>query len=390
MGVTFIHTADWQLGKPFAFIRDDAKRHLVQHERVNAIGRIADAASAAGADFVLVAGDLFDSPSATRATVSAACSAIGAMRVPVLAIPGNHDHGGPGSIWEQEFFRREHATLAPNLHVMLRPEPVVLDRAVIFPAPLLNRHQAEDPVAWIREAASDPALPGDRPFIVLAHGSVQEFGSAADQDADGEGTRSANRIDLERLPGERIDYVALGDWHGTRQVTDRAWYSGTPEADRFPKGSGYDPGNVLRVTVDRGRKPEVERLPTGRLSWRGLSFHFTADSDPQLLDAQVTDLTQGRPGGHLLQLTLDGSLGIEAAGRLDAILESWESRLLHLRIDGRCAVSPTEAEVAALTERVDDPLISFVARQLVDMIQKNPDEAEVARLALRELHSALR
>ena len=29
------------------------------------------------------------------------------MDVPVLAIPGNHDHAGPGTVWEQDFFRRE-------------------------------------------------------------------------------------------------------------------------------------------------------------------------------------------------------------------------------------------------------------------------------------------
>ena len=37
---TFIHTADWQLGKPFAGIRDTARRTLVQQERIEAeIGR---------------------------------------------------------------------------------------------------------------------------------------------------------------------------------------------------------------------------------------------------------------------------------------------------------------------------------------------------------------
>src|SRR5687767_2843047 len=104
---TFIHTADWQLGKPFAGVESDDKRALLQHERVVAIHRIAETVRARGAQFVVVAGDLFDSPTPAKATVSAACSAIGSLEVPVFAVPGNHDHGGPGSVWHQEFFRRE-------------------------------------------------------------------------------------------------------------------------------------------------------------------------------------------------------------------------------------------------------------------------------------------
>ena len=38
--VTFIHTADWQLGKPFASIADSAKRARVQQERFESIRRL--------------------------------------------------------------------------------------------------------------------------------------------------------------------------------------------------------------------------------------------------------------------------------------------------------------------------------------------------------------
>ena len=75
MATIFLHTADWQLGKPFAGAEDGAKRVLLQQERLNALGRIKAAAHANHAEFIVVAGDLFDSPSATKSLVSAACSA---------------------------------------------------------------------------------------------------------------------------------------------------------------------------------------------------------------------------------------------------------------------------------------------------------------------------
>jgi ribosomal protein S3AE len=51
-----IHTADWQIGKPFAGIEDDYKRALVRKERIDAVDRIADVAREEGAGLVLVAG----------------------------------------------------------------------------------------------------------------------------------------------------------------------------------------------------------------------------------------------------------------------------------------------------------------------------------------------
>ena len=56
----FIHTADWQIGKPYRQVGDEQKRFKLQQERLNAIGRIRDVARMQGAAFVVVAGDLVD------------------------------------------------------------------------------------------------------------------------------------------------------------------------------------------------------------------------------------------------------------------------------------------------------------------------------------------
>ena len=90
MPVTFLHTADWQLGKPFQRVADDAKRARLQNERLASLRRIGEVVRERRAAFVVVAGDVFDSPSPLNSTVAAACEAIGAMKVPVLVIPGNH------------------------------------------------------------------------------------------------------------------------------------------------------------------------------------------------------------------------------------------------------------------------------------------------------------
>lgn len=386
MNLVFLHSADWQLGKPFASIQNDSKRFRLQEQRLQTIRGLAQSDQPAPS-FILVAGDLFDSPHVTKATVSAACAAIGSLKIPVLAIPGNHDHGGPGSIWEQEFFLREQQQLAPNLRVLLKPEPVILDSAIIFPAPLLRRHEPGDPSAWIRQAVHDHALPADLPRIVLAHGTIQGFGSQQD---DEEGTPAAvNWIDLASLPADAIDYIALGDWHGTKQVGPKAWYSGTPEIDRFPKGEGNDPGNLLKVSVARGQPPSVEKIATGRISWKELTYRFSDDASLDLFSAQIDQLIGQRGDELLLLLILAGSLGIEASSRLEKALESWESRLVRLKLDSQITIAPTEEEITALTRRTEDPLIATVASELVSRSKGETEGAAIARIALRELHSAL-
>lgn len=382
----FIHTSDWQIGAPFARIDDPHKRALVRQARVDVIKRVGAVVHENGAAFVVVAGDLFDSPSVDKATVAAACSAIGQMEVPVYAIPGNHDHAGPGSIWDQEFFSREREALAPNLIVLTEAEPFVEEGAVILPCPLARRSVVGDPTEWLRSPATYAGLPTDRPRIVLAHGSTQSFvGEIDDEDKS---DALSNLIDVTRLPEAEIDYVALGDWHGTGQVSATAWYSGTPEADRFPKGEGYDAGNVLVVDVDRGRIPRVEKVHTGRLVWRVLSFDLADDSAISGLEGRLATLLGQRANEDLLRLTLSGAVGLEASARVDGIVESLEARLLRLRLEDLTMVSPTENEIHALTASGADPLIARVAAQLMTQAGGDGEEAATARVALRELYAA--
>jgi DNA repair exonuclease SbcCD nuclease subunit len=299
--VKFVHTADWQLGKPFAAISDPRKRSLVQYARIEVISRISRVAKDAAAELVLVAGDLFDSPSADKATVSVACSAIGQMQLPVIVIPGNHDHGGPGSLWEQEFFQRKQTALAPNLIVLRETVPFEVESAVILPCPLLRRAVSTDPTAWLRGSDVYNDLPSDKPHIVLAHGSTQTF--LGQWDDDEEGSSSTNLIDLARVPAAEVDYIALGDWHGTKQMSQKAWYAGTPEPDRFPKGADYDSGNILVVDVRRGSIPEITKTPSGGLRWSELSHDFAHDNALDTLAGHLDALVGRRANEDLLRLT---------------------------------------------------------------------------------------
>jgi DNA repair exonuclease SbcCD nuclease subunit len=388
----FLHTADWQLGKPYARVSDPDKRARLRQERLDAIGRIGAVAREQAASFLAVAGDLFDSHQPTHADVSAACSAIGRLDLPVLVIPGNHDHGGAGSLWREAYFQEECRQLAPNLHVLLDREPFELSRiglgsGLLLPCPLLRKAEPVDPTAWLRQLDYSPW--SDQPRIVLAHGSIQGFGAEESGDTDDENPPVAtNRIDLLALPQGEIDYIALGDWHGLKQVGPLAWYAGCHEMDRFPRACDYRSGQVLVVTARRGSPPDVFPVNTGGIQWHQLQHRFQSDADLERLEQLLRDRIGPRSNQDLLLLELDGSLSLAAAARLQDLLQRLEARLLRLKQRDRTSVAPDATELRQLTERSGDPLVARVAQRLQQLVEQGGTEGELARLGLRELHRA--
>ena len=400
--IRFLHTADWQLGKPYARVSDPDKRARLRQQRLAAIGRLGAVAQQQGAAFVVVAGDLFDSHQPIKQDISAACSAIGALGLPVLVIPGNHDHGGAGSLWQESYFLEECRQLAPNLTVLLERVPFELSRlglgeGVLLPCPLLRKAEPVDPTAWLRQL--DFSAWGEQPRLVLAHGSIHGFGGEDSGDTDDENPPlPTNRLDLSALPAAEIDYIALGDWHGLKQVSARAWYAGCHEMDRFPRAADYRSGQVLVVEARRGAMPEVFPVNTGGIQWHQLLHRFNSDDDLERLEQRLRDLIGPRSDEDLLLLELDGSLSLAAAARLQDLLQRLEARLLRLKLRDRTSVAPDPAELRQLTERAGDPLVARVALRLQQLVEQgdgegdgdgqNDEKSELARMALRELHRA--
>jgi DNA repair exonuclease SbcCD nuclease subunit len=381
--ITFIHTADWQIGKPYGIVENEEKRVLLQQERISAIARIGQIARNRKAEFILVAGDLFDSTTPTKATVSATCRAIGNLNIPVYVIPGNHDHGGAGGLWDQPFYINEQKSLAPNLTLLLSNDPVDIGSAILFPCPLLRRHESNDLTAWLRTVDFNFLTDPQKPRIIIAHGTVQGFG---EQNTDDENDAPVNYVDVDRIERQNFDYIALGDWHGTKQINDRTWYSGTHEIDRFLKGEEHNPGNILIVTAGRGRNPEVEIVRTTGMNWNSLNFEFNSDENITHFNTEVEEILGSRVNEDMFNLTLKGALGLKVQGELEETVDRLRARLISLKLQNQVVLAPTEEEIMELTDNNSNHLIKNVASRLMDMMAANNQEAELARTALRELY----
>ena len=377
--MTFLHTADLHLGRAFKSIGGTAATDLAS-ARFQVLESLQGLAAQTGAGFVVIAGDLFDGKNPEGPVVARALEAIGKIGVPVYAIPGNHDPGGPYGPYESAKFRDYRERFAPDFHLLTEPEPLVLHErgVVLLPCPATGR-PGSDPTAWLRDASVYAELPEGLPRVAIAHGGTVDFPSDVHQAAE---------ISLHRLPRERLDYLALGDWHGTLHVADAAYrYAGTPEADRFPKHPDYRNGLVLEVGVTRGGPPDITEHLVGRYAWVTERYTLRTAEDVQRLDRALLATNVQR--GRLLRLELTGALGVGHFAELNRTLERLHDVYLHADIDrSGLVVSPGQEELATLATNTHHPTVASVTKQLQAMLE-DEERGEAARLALVKLYEAV-
>ncbi len=364
-----LHTSDWQIGKLFGqFDSDDAA--LLADARFLAVEGLARLASEENVDLVLVAGDVFDAQTVADKTLHRLFKAMGAYAGPWVMIPGNHDAGLAESVWTRA---SRLGAVPENVTICLRPEPLVLTRpgVAILPAPMTQRNTYVDLTEWFDGAETPAGLPR----IGMAHGSVQ--GILA------EGIDATNPLAAGRADRARLDYLALGDWHGTRQIDERTWYSGTPETDRFRANAS---GCALIVHVQAGVAPRVEIRATGRYRWHSLSTTLRVPGD---VDAAIATLT-GLSTQDVVQIDIDGQVDLDGHRRLLAAIEQARGTARGVLADlGGLRLTPTQDDIDALQA---DGYVGEVIAAL-RAAQEDPasgaDDARIARDALALLAAML-
>jgi DNA repair exonuclease SbcCD nuclease subunit len=362
-----IHTADWQIGKVFRFV-DDATMSLLQEARLEAIATIGGLAQANGVDTVLVAGDLYDHDGVSDRTLLQPIERMRALDALTWhVIPGNHDADRPNGLWDRAL---RHG-LPGNVRLHRKPEPCPLggEDTWLLPAPLRRRQTLADPTLWMSQAAT----PEGAIRIGLAHGSVTRFGSAD--------RSQGNYVDPARAKEARLDYLALGDWHGQRQIGPRCWYAGTPEPDDFDQADGA----VLLVEIaGPGAAPTVQPLPTARYRWVRQHETLHGAKDIAVLDERLRALAPDA-ARLLVDLVVEGTLSLpDRALFAQRIDRSLRAALCHLQLDDErlyLAPSPDDLDAIARTG-----FVRGAAARLKDMAddQANP-EREVAAEALMRL-----
>ena len=289
-----LHTSDIHLGKRFGGY--DAGPRLTE-ARFDTLATLARIARDGGAPHILVAGDLFETPTPAPTTLRQAMAEMAkAEGLTWWLLPGNHDNAGEAAATWDAVAAGGHA----GIRVLRDAAPVEIQPgAWLLPAPVATRRPGSDPTAWLDGATT----PDGAIRVGLAHGPIQGF---SEDDAP------PGVIAPDRAGRAGLDWLALGDWHGQMPLGPRAAYSGAPEHDRF-RHDGR--GACLMVAIDGpGAVPTVERVPTGRFAWHDRTLDLLPGMDPAATLAEVLPAADRRD--TLLRVTARGRATLDELSAL--------------------------------------------------------------------------
>ncbi len=340
----FLHTADWQLGMTRHFLAGDAQPRYSAARR-DAVAGLGALAAEVGAEFVVVAGDVFEHNQLAPQVIGQSLEAMRAIGIPVYLLPGNHDPLDASSVYTSALFTAE----CPD-------NVVVLDRAgvhqvrpglEIVAAPWRSKAPTTDLVAEVLEGLR--GLPGGPVTRVLvAHGGVDVL----DPDRDKPSLIRLAALD-DALAGGAVHYVALGDKHSLTQVggSGRVWYSGSPEVTNFDDVES-DPGHVLVVDIDEShprRAVTVTARDVGH--WRFVTLQHHVDSNRDIADLDLNLDQMSEKERTVVRLALTGSLTVTDRAALDACLDRYARLFAWLGLWDRhtdLAVVPADGEFTDL------------------------------------------
>ena len=363
--VKFIHTADWQLGKPLSQFEDGLSQQLRQ-ARIDIIETIANVAKAKAAPHVLVAGDVFDQEIPNPKTVRQSLDVMAASKFAnFYLLPGNHDPNRSNGLWSRL------GELPENVIPLLEEKPLEIEKdCFLLPAPWYSKNPGRDNTKWMNGAD----LPDNAIRIAIAHGSIHDFEGKSD--ASQKCVISA----IDRVKDAKLDYFALGDWHGQINVTDRVFYSGTPEIDSFRSN---DPGYILSVEIDaQGATPVVERVKTTQFHWFGNEVRVLPDTDiaaafQNLLDA---DIPARRSLGRI---QVSGNLPAAKTQEIKNHLSSQTEALSLLEVDY------ARLETTYSEDDFDDLALSGSLREAADRLLERKNDDAYARVDRQKAERAL-
>src|SRR5439155_16859214 len=161
--VSFLHAADLHLGMRVTRFNPEISNRI-REARFIALDNILKKATELRADFLLIAGDLFDDLEVDHVTARRAFMMLEGAPLPVYILPGNHDPLIPGGVWDRSPWNKP-AGKSLNL-LRERKALQVAPGLVLLPCPVFRKTSLNDPTAWMAESSV-----GDSEIrIGIAHG----------------------------------------------------------------------------------------------------------------------------------------------------------------------------------------------------------------------------
>lgn len=216
MKISFIHTGDIHLGRQFHFTeRGEEFGTQTRNDLWRVFGKIINTAEKNAIDFLLIAGDLFDTAEIDIGEIKRAAQKMGQLtKTQVIILPGNHDYYSENQLYG----------------IIKWPENVSIFKSDTMEEYYFPEKQTRIfGIGWLKDTYSEmPEHSGYRlreedNNILLLHGDAYHSKS------------ELMPIDISDF--DNFDYIALGHIHKNDFRSKRAAYCGCPQPLSF-KDSG--------------------------------------------------------------------------------------------------------------------------------------------------------
>lgn len=378
VALKLVHTADWHLGMTFpSFGADDQMR--LMRARLDAVDRVLGLARHHAVDAVLCAGDLFDDADPAPEWWQGLSEKFREQGEPpfvVFLLPGNHDPLTETGVYSPEHPFR--ASLPDWVVVVDRDdfEHPFGDRAVLYAVPCRSRSESRDLSRSLPTRA-----PGDERLRVgMVHGVTFDL----------PGHQVNFPIARDAAESRGLDYLAIGDTHGFRDVTPNARapmvYPGTPEPTRFGE-EGAGQVALVYLPRDRGRRAIVRPHPVARFRWQSVCVATLAE---------LEELASSDLSNHVLRLSLQMRVSVAELSQVERILarlkgnSAVHGRVGILDLDREGLVLDTEGALSSFEDVPD--VLREAAERLKALESEDPtgERGELARRALFQLYRLTR
>ena len=239
--IKILHSADWHLDAPMSG-HSPQQAELLRRELKKIPEKIARLAKAENCDLMLLAGDLFDSTTASAETLRSVQSALAEVKIPVFISPGNHDHVCPGSPYQADGWPE-------NVHIFKTPKIEEVSLSELNCKIYGAGYTSMDCPALLKgfQAAGD-----ENWHLGVFHGDVENPGSPYFP------------ISREQIRSSALSYLASGHIHKGSSLRAGETLCAWPGC---PMGRGYDElgaKGVILVTLDEDVKASFLPLDAPR------------------------------------------------------------------------------------------------------------------------------
>jgi DNA repair exonuclease SbcCD nuclease subunit len=324
----FVHVADSHLGLS-QFSRLDAdggnqREALIYDHFLAGI----DAIVREHPDAVVHAGDLFHSVRPkTRAYTTAleAISRLGDAAIPLIAIAGNHDMR-KSRYTTSPFEVLEYHSAPVHAGYGSGYKPVDLEDTRFHLIPnLLQADQYREEFDRIEPARG-------RMNVLVTHGLASTLRDRR------LGTVMEHEIDTTMLSPD-FDYIALGHFHGQRQVSDNAWYSGSQEYISYAETGDTKGGLVVDLDRSSVRHLDLPCSPMRDLGELDCASLSSREIGEEIAGRALRAGASGEPA--MAVITLEGAERRVLQSVDPGILQDARERFLDLKIAVRSAAKGT-------------------------------------------------